>query len=151
MKNAGIRCKGTVEAVDLKTGETVFRKSNMFVQLGLNEIAKLVAGEAGSIPAFIAVGTSSTPPTGADVVLRGTELGRKGFDEVQITDSSIKYSATFLSGEASGIWEETGLFSDTNVLWSRAVTGTYTKKDKDEIRIFWTYEFKDNSETEAAS
>lgn len=147
----GLRCKGSIRGVNLATGETVFENKNMFVQLGLNEIAKLVAGQAGSIPAYIAVGTSSTTPTGADVVLRGNELGRKSFDDVEITDSTIKYSATFLAGEASGIWEETGLFSASNVLWSRAVTGTYTKKDKDEIRVFWTYEFLDNSETQAVS
>lgn len=146
-------CKGSIKGVDLKTGDVVFENHNMFVQIGLNEIAKLVAGEASDIPTHIAVGTSSDEPTSADTNLKGTELGRKAFDNYEITDSSIKYSASFLAGEASGIWEETGMFTanEGGKMWSRAVIGTYTKKDKDEIKIFWTYEFLDASETEPRS
>ena len=149
----GLRCRGTVEGVDLKTGEVVFKKKNMFVQAGLNEIAKMVAGQEGAVPAYIAVGTSNTEPTSADTTLKGTELGRKAFEDVEITDSSIKYSASFLAGEASGAWEETGMFSASTggVMWSRAVTGTYTKIDKDEIKVFWTYEFEDASSTQSPS
>lgn len=145
--------KGSIKGVDLKTGKTVFENHNMFVQVGLNEIAKIVAGQEGAIPAYIAAGTSSVAPTSADTVLKGSELGRKAFDTKEVTDSSIKYSASFLAGEASGIWEETGMFSSASggVMWSRAITGTYTKKDKDEIKIFWTYEFLDNSEISSPS
>lgn len=145
--------KGSIKGVDLKTGKTVFENHNMFVQVGLNEIAKMVAGQEGAVPAYIAVGTSSVAPTSADTVLKGEELGRKIFDSKEITDSSIKYSASFLAGEASGVWEETGMFSASTggIMWSRAVTGTYTKKDKDEIKIFWTYEFLDNSEVSSPS
>lgn len=146
MRN-GVICKGTVKGVDMKTGEVVFENHNMFVQLGLNELAKLVANQGGAVPTHIAVGTSNTPPSKADAALKGSELGRKAFEEVEVTDSSIKFSAVFLAGEATGVWEETGIFttSEGGTIWSRAVTGTYTKKDKDEIRIFWTYDFADNS------
>ena len=143
-----IKLKGSLKAINAKTGEVIFENHNMFVQTGLNEIAKLVAGTAGAnIPGYIAVGTSSTAPSLADVSLKGTELGRKAFDSVEVVGSQIKYSVTFDAGEATGAWEETGIFSAATggVMFSRAVTGTYTKGTLDEIKIFWTYDFADNS------
>lgn len=143
-----IRLKGSIKAVDLKTGKVVFENHNMFVQTGLNEIAKLVAGSVGAvIPAYIAVGTSSTAPSLADVALKGTELGRKALTVDEVTSGTIKYSVTFAAGEATGAWEETGIFSaaSAGTMFSRAVTGTYTKGSLDEIKIFWTYSFSDNS------
>lgn len=149
MKNlGGIKVRGSVKAINTKTGEVVFENHNMFVQTGLNEIAKLVAGQAGaSIPAYIAVGTSSTAPSLADTALKGTELGRKAIASVEVTSASIKYGVTFAAGEATGAWEETGIFSAASggIMFSRAVTGTYTKGALDEIKIFWTYDFADNS------
>ena len=143
-----IRLKGSIKAVDLKTGKVVFENHNMFVQTGLNEIAKLVAGVSGAaIPAYIAVGTSSTAPSLADIALKGTELGRKALTVDEVTSGTIKYSVTFAAGEATGAWEETGIFSaaSAGIMFSRAVTGTYTKGSLDEIKIFWTYSFSDNS------
>lgn len=62
----------------------------------------------------------------------------------------MKFIASFLAGEASGVWEEVGLFDTADVMWSRSLTGTYTKKDKDKIEVHWTYEFYDNSQSAGA-
>lgn len=147
MSKGFLKCRGHVIGVDMKTGKTVFENHNIFVQLGLNEIAKLVAGEGGTIPTHIAVGTSNTAPTAGDTALKGSELGRKAFDSKEVTDSTISFVASFGAGEATGVWEETGMFTAASggIMWSRAVTGTYTKKDKDEIKVFWNYTFEDNS------
>lgn len=143
-----MKVKGSIKAVDVRTGKVVFERHNMFVQTGLNEIAKLVAGQSeATIPAYVAAGTSSTAPSLADAALKGTELGRKALSVVSVTDGSIKYSATFAPGEATGAWEEVGIFSASSggIMFSRAVTGTYTKGTLDEIQIFWTYDFSDSS------
>lgn len=147
MNEGFLKCRGHVLGIDVKTGKTVFENHNMFVQLGLNEIAKMVAGEGGVAPTHIAVGTSNTAPTVGDTALKGSELGRKAFDSKEVTDSTISFVASFGAGEATGIWEETGMFTADSggTMWSRAVTGTYTKKDKDEIKVFWNYTFEDNS------
>lgn len=147
MSKGFLKCRGHVIGVDMKTGKTVFDNHNIFVQLGLNEIAKLVAGKGGTIPTHIAVGTSNTVPAAGDTSLKGSELGRKAFDSAEVTDSSISFVASFGAGEATGVWEETGMFTAASggIMWSRAVTGTYTKKDKDEIKVFWNYTFEDNS------
>lgn len=147
MSKGFLKCRGHVIGVDLKTGKTVFENHNMFVQLGLNEIAKMVAGQSGAKPTYIAVGTSNVAPTVGDTALKGSELGRKAFDSKEVTDSTISFVASFGAGEATGVWEETGMFTAASggIMWSRAVTGTYTKKDKDEIKVFWNYTFEDNS------
>lgn len=147
MSKGFLKCRGHVLGVDVKTGKTVFENHNIFVQLGLNEVAKLIAGKGGTIPTHIAVGTSNTAPTSGDTALKGTELGRKAFDSKEVSDSTISFVASFGAGEATGVWEETGMFTAASggIMWSRAVTGTYTKKDKDEIKVFWNYTFEDSS------
>lgn len=147
MSKGFLKCRGHVLGVDVKTGKTVFENHNMFVQLGLNEIAKMVAGQSASKPTHIAVGTSNVAPAAGDTALKGSELGRKVFEEVNVSDSAISFVASFGAGEATGVWEETGMFTAESggIMWSRAVTGTYTKKDKDEIKVFWNYTFEDNS------
>ena len=147
MKKNSVSCCGTLEAIDLKTGKTVFKVHNMFVQTGLNEIAKFVAKKSPTAPSHIAVGTSSTAPNLADVGLKGSQLARIAFEAVEQTNGTVKFTATFGAGVGTGVWEETGIFTAASggILFSRAVTGTYTKKDKDEIKIIWTYQFNDAS------
>ena len=147
MNKNSVSCCGTLEAIDLKTGKTVFKVHNMFVQTGLNEIAKFVAKKSPTAPSHIAVGTSSTAPSLADVGLKGSQLARIAFEAVEQTNGTVKFTATFAAGVGTGVWEETGIFTAATggILFSRAVTGTYTKKDKDEIKIIWTYQFNDAS------
>ena len=147
MNEGFLKCRGHVLGIDVKTGKTVFENHNMFVQLGLNELAKIVGGKGGTAPTHIAVGTSNTAPNKADTALKGTELGRKAFDSVTVTNSTISFMATFGGGVATGTWQETGMFTAASggTLWSRALTGTYTKKANDEIKVFWNYTFEDNS------
>lgn len=147
MSKGFLKCRGHVLGIDAKTGKTVFENHNMFVQLGLNELAKIVGGQTGTVPTHIAVGTSNVAPNIGDTSLKGSELGRKAFDSVDVSDSTISFMASFGAGEATGVWEETGMFTAASggIMWSRALTGTYTKKDKDEIKVFWNYTFEDNS------
>lgn len=147
MKKNSVSCCGTLEAIDLKTGKTVFKVHNMFVQTGLNEIAKFVAKKSPTAPSHIAVGTSNAAPSLADVGLKGSQLARIPFEEVEQTNGTVKFTASFGAGVGTGVWEETGIFTAASggILFSRAVTGTYTKKDKDEIKVIWTYQFNDAS------
>lgn len=147
MKKNCVKCAGTLEIIDLKTGKTLFSGHNKFTQVGLNEIAKFVAKKGGAAPTHMAVGTSNIAPQLGDTVLKGSELARVAFDEVTVSGSTVKFTATFGAGVGTGTWEETGIFTAASggVMYSRSVTGTYTKKDKDEFKIVWTYQFTDNS------
>lgn len=140
-----ITMRGCIKAINTVTGEVVFEKHNNIVQVGLNELAKMVGGQTGSVPQYCAVGTSNAATTLADTALKGTELARKAFDSVSVSDGAVNYVTTFGPGVGTGVWEETGMFSaeSEGIMWSRALTGTYTKGENDEIKVFWTYLFKD--------
>lgn len=148
MKN-GLKCLGLVEIVDKKTGEILHKGHNMFTNIGLSKIAAWLAGATNvDVPSVIKVGSSNTAPALGQTTLMGTVLGVKPVESKEATGPSVLFITTFNEGEGSGVWEELGMFDDQDQMWSRALTGTYTKKDLDKIEIHWTYQLYDNSEVE---
>lgn len=139
MKKDRLLIKGAITIVDKKSGKVLFENHNIVTQLGLNEIAKFIAGSGGTAPTVIKVGNSNTQPSIQDTDLAGTVLGSKNIVSAVATANTVKFEADFEAGEGSGTWEEIGLYTPENILWSRALTGTYTKKASDEFRVFWTY------------
>lgn len=148
-KKGGIKCRGSFEAFDMDTGKLLFSNHNMFTNGALERLASLIAGlqEYPNLD-VVKVGTSNAPVAGGQTVLQGSVLGTKQFDSIEAEGASVKFVASFLSGEATGVWEEVGVFDTDDLMWSRSLTGTYTKKDLDKIEVHWTYTFSDNSETE---
>lgn len=144
-------CKGSFQVFDKDTGELLFENHNMFMNLALEAIAKWVAGDSTVlVPTVVKIGTSSADVAIGQLTLQGSVLGTKAVDSAEAVGASVKFIASFLAGEASGVWEEVGLFDTADVMWSRSLTGTYTKKDKDKIEVHWTYEFYDNSQSAGA-
>lgn len=147
MVKGGLRCRGSFQVFDKDTKELLFENHNMFMNLALEQIAKWIAGDSTVIvPTVVKVGTSNAEVAMGQTVLQGSILGSKALDSAEATGASVKFIASFLNGEATGLWEEVGLFDANDVMWSRSLTGTYTKKDLDKIEVHWTYEFFDNSE-----
>lgn len=140
-----IKIRGDLEIINAKTKEVLVKTHNTFVATGLAEIAKWIGNGTAVIPHYIAVGTSNTAPASGQTALVGTELGRKAFSSTTINSNSVTYVAIFNEGEATGTWEETGVFSASTAgtMFSRAVTGTYTKGALDKIEVHWTYTFVD--------
>lgn len=140
-----LKIKGHLKIIDAKTQKVLVDTHNTFVATGLNEIAKWIGGETAVIPSHIAVGTSSTATADGQIALQGSELGRQPFTSKEVLDNSVTYVATFNEGVATGVWEETGIFSASSAgtMFSRAVTGTYTKGALDKIEVHWTYTFVD--------
>lgn len=140
-----IRIRGDLEIINAKTKEVLVKTHNTFVATGLAEIAKWIGNDTAVIPSHIAVGTSNTAPASGQTALVGTELGRKAFSSTTVNANSVTYVAIFDEGEATGTWEETGVFSASSAgtMFSRAVTGTYTKGALDKIEVHWTYTFVD--------
>lgn len=141
-----IKIRGEMKIINAKTREVLRENHNMFVASGLAEIAKWIGSDnTAVVPSHIAVGTSSTAPASAQTALVGTELGRKAISTTTVNDNSVTYVAIFNEGEATGVWEETGVFSaaSAGTMFSRAVTGTYTKGALDKIEVHWTYTFTD--------
>lgn len=146
-QKAGIRCRGSFQVFDKDSGALLFENHNMFMNLALEQIAKFVAGVSGLlVPTVVKVGTSNAEVAMGQTALSGSILGTKTVDSATADGSSVKFIASFLAGEAMGVWEEVGLFDTTDLMWSRSLTGTYTKKDLDKIEVHWTYDFFDNSQ-----
>lgn len=141
-----MKCKGIMKIIDKKTGKVLLEKHNRFVTAGLDAIAKLINGEANDIPAYIAVGTSATAIADGQTALQGTELARVVFDSHVRTGHSIELVATFANGIGTGAWEEAGIFSASTggVMFSRVLTGTYTKRAVDIFEVHWTYTVLDD-------
>lgn len=146
----GLRCRGSFQVFDKDTKELLFENHNMFTNFALTQIANWVSGLSDVlVPSVVKIGTSTSPVAIGQTALQGEVLGSKTIDSAEATGASVKFITTFLNGEASGAWEEVGLFDSADNMWSRSLTGTYTKKDLDKIEVHWTYEFFDNSEVGA--
>lgn len=150
-KSGNFICKGSFEVFDKETGKLLFANHNMFTNLSLAQVAKWVAGDTSIlVPTVVKIGTSTAEVAMGQTALQGTVLGSKTIDSAVAEGPSVKFVASFLAGEASGVWEEVGLFDTADVMWSRSLTGTYTKKEKDKIEVHWTYDFYDNSQVPVA-
>ena len=141
-----MKCKGIMKIVDKKTGKVLLEKHNRFVTSGLDAIAALLNGESTVIPTHIAVGTSNASISDSQTALVGTELARVPFDSHVRTGNSIELIATFGAGVGTGAWEEAGIFSAASggIMFSRVLTGTYTKRQSDVFEVHWTYTIKDD-------
>lgn len=143
----GLKCKGTVRVYDKDSGKLLFQHGNMFMNTALEQVAKWVAGDSTvKIPTVVKVGNSKAAVAMGQLSLSGDVLGMKTLDSATATGASVEFVASFLAGEGTGVWEEVGLFDADDKMWSRALTGTYTKKDLDKIEVHWTYDFYDNSQ-----
>lgn len=143
-----MKCKGIMKIIDKKTNKVILEKHNRFVTSGLNAIAALLNGESNAIPTHIAVGTSTTAIDDSQTALVGTELARVAFDSHLRTGNSIELIATFGAGVGTGAWEEAGIFSadSAGIMFSRVLTGTYTKRANDVFEVHWTYTIQDDGE-----
>lgn len=146
---AGLCVHGSFEVFDKDTGALLFSNHNMFTNLSMQQVAKWISGQEGiKIPTVCKVGTSNAAVAMGQTALQGSVLGSKTVDSATPTGASVLFITSFLAGEASGVWEEVGMFDADDVMWSRSLTGTYTKKANDKIEVHWTYEFKDVSQVE---
>lgn len=141
-----MKCKGIMKIVDKKINKVLLEKHNRFVTSGLDTIAALINGESTAIPTHIAVGTSPSPIVDSQTALVGTELARVAFDSHVRTGNSIELIATFGAGVGTGAWEEAGIFSAASggIMFSRVLTGTYTKRPSDVFEVHWTYTIQDD-------
>lgn len=139
-------CKGTLKLIDSNSGKVILEQHNRFVTSGLAKVAEILNGESTEVPSHIAVGTSNTALADSQTALQGSELSRQAFFSHTRTGNSIELISGFPAGVGSGIWEEAGIFNAASggTMFSRALLGTYTKKELDSIEIHWTYKFIDD-------
>jgi len=87
------------------------------------------------------LGTGSTQPTDVTRTTLVTELGtRKSVTTDDTTAGQVKYSATFIAGEATGALTEAGVFNalTAGTMLCRTVFSTVNKAAADLLTINWT-------------
>ena len=111
---------------------------------GLNAFAGLMNGETIAVPSHIAVGGSTSPVVASQTALV-QEIARIPLDSHTRSGAVLTLIASFLAGVGTGTWQETGVFNAASggVMFSRGLTGTYTKGAKDKIEVHWTYSWSD--------
>lgn len=139
-------CKGYLKIIDSALGKVIKEMHNRFVTSGLSQVAAILNGESSAVPTHIAVGSSNAAIEDGQTALQGTEYARVAFATHERTGNAIELVAKFPAGVGSGVWEEAGIFNaeSEGIMFSRALLGTYTKKELDSIEIHWTYKFIDD-------
>jgi len=117
--------------------------SNLVVTEGKNWIAKRFALATPSVNpmSHMGLGTGSTQPTDVTRTTLVTELGtRKSVTTDDTTPGQVKYSATFIAGEATGALTEAGVFNalTAGTMLCRTVFSTVNKAAADLLTINWT-------------
>lgn len=144
--------RGNVEIIITKANGDVIRDEghNLVVDGGLAMITSWIVSNANNLPTYMALGSGSTTPTGADTALESelavSGLTRTSTTPVQatttVTNDSVKWDVTF-SALGSASVSEVGIFdasSGGNML-CRRVFSTKPVESGDTIQIIYTIVF----------
>jgi hypothetical protein len=110
---------------------------NLIVQAGKNLLATAL-GAAITPFGWIAVGTNGTTPVLSNTTL-GTELARVAVTSAAAVGPVTTFSASFLPGIGTGVWQEAGIFNavSAGVMYSHVVFTAMTKNAGDTLVITW--------------
>lgn len=131
---------------DARTGELIERREekNIVVTVGKNWIAQLMGGQAPTLMAQMAIGSSNTAAASADTQL-GNQLARVALTSTTVSNNTVTYSATFNAGigntgSSDALVYEAGIFNAAagGTLLAHTVFGLITKDVNMVITINWT-------------
>lgn len=139
---SGLIISGHVElkVLDANTGQLIeqMEGSNLVVNLGRINLAKLVGGDPTGLPVTkVGFGEGSATPTPADISL--TNVFIKNIDSATYpTNNQVMFTFTLAAGEGNGLnINEIGLFNSSNVLVARKTRATIIKTSAIIIAGLW--------------
>ena len=143
MKTDNIKIVGTVHTVLTREDGTVKQedtKQNLVVTVGKTFLATAMTNLTSITFTHVGIGTSLAAPTIADTTLIGTELSRVAATVTHPTATTTQFVASYAAGIGTGTIEEAGIFSAVSAgsMFSRYLTGTYSKAATDTLTITWT-------------
>lgn len=117
------------------------QSNNLVLALGKRWIARRCAGTEATLPTHIAVGTGTTPVTGADTALQ-SELARVALAQpVSVADGTavLRAEAVFNAGVATGPLTEAALFNAASggTAIARTVFSVKNKGADDVFTVVW--------------
>lgn len=119
---------------------TVASAHNLITQMEL--VANLLIG-VGTAITHTGVGTDSTPPNTSQTDLLSPLL-RKAFSASSVVGSKTIVEAIFNPGEATGSWEEAGVFnaSSGGTMFDRALL-PYVKTASKRTKVVFEFDFQE--------
>jgi hypothetical protein len=119
-------------------------KDNLVVTTGKAYVASALIAAPANAMTRVAIGTSNSATAVGQTDLQGTELARVVATTSNPTSVTALLSASFGAGVGTGTIEEAGIFNATaagpasGTMFSRYLTGTFTKGATDTLVISWT-------------
>lgn len=113
---------------------------NLIVTVGKAFVASALITVPSISFLYMAIGTSATATSVGQTALVGSELARVATTNTNPTSVTTQFVASFGSGVGTGTIEEAGLFSAASAgsMFSRYLTGTFTKGATDTLAVTWT-------------
>ena len=139
----GVRLSGSVELRLIRGGRVVkvVRVSNLVVDVGKAEVAKLIGGLSTASFGYMAVGTGTTPPAGSDTGLEAEVMrvaSTNSSDTVNTPNDTIVFTGTFSFSQSYAI-TEAGIFnaSTGGVMLSRVTFSALNVVAGDQLVLTW--------------
>lgn len=117
---------------------------NILVDVGLQEMAELMAGVATNIPSHVAIGDSGADPSVGETALAGTEKDRQTVTISQLGPQTTIICNTLGAGLGSSTTiKEAGIFNAAAAgdMYARFLTGDVPLDPDERIEIEWTLTF----------
>ena len=140
-ENTHLSGKLTILLTDSKGNVKECREeTNTVVTTGLNFIASRIGGDSSSLMSHMAIGSGTTTAAASDTDLESILGSREALDSTTVTNNTIKYIASFESGEGSGAVTEAGIFnaSSGGTMLCRTTFPVVNKIVDDVLTITWT-------------
>ncbi len=146
MVTDGINLTGRVHLkLTDKDGNVKLEKesNNLVVTVGKAFVASALITAPSAYMTRVAIGTSSSATSVGQTDLQGTELARVVATTSNPTSVTTQLIASFGAGVGTGTIEEAGIFNATSAgpasgtMFSRYLTGTFTKGASDTLTITW--------------
>ena len=118
--------------------------NNLVVTAGKAFVTSALITAPSAYMTRVAIGTSSSATAVGQTDLQGTELARVVATTSNPTSVTTLLSASFGAGVGTGTIEEAGIFNATaagpasGTMFSRYLTGTFTKGALDTLTVSWT-------------
>ena len=140
-RNEGIKVTGRLTITNPRTGEVLYEKDNLVVNVGLEYIADRMKDNTADALGYIAVGTGATAVSATDTSLYA-EIDRKAATSTDATDNTFVIDADWTEAEAVANWKEVAIFNaaSSGVMFNR-INVDFDKTAADPVNVQFTITF----------